>query len=87
MSAFVCPPGFVTVPEAAQLLGLKPRTLHVYRCKGRGPHSQKIGVRVVYPEHAVIEYLNWQQSRKKRTAEARQQREADAVAKRMKLAA
>jgi predicted DNA-binding transcriptional regulator AlpA len=34
--------------EAAQLLGISPRTLEKYRCHGSGPTFRKLGGRVVY---------------------------------------
>jgi hypothetical protein len=34
--------------DAAKYLGLKPGTLEVWRCHGRGPRYSKLGSRVVY---------------------------------------
>ena len=34
--------------EAAHYLGIKPGTMEVWRCHGRGPRFCKIGARVVY---------------------------------------
>lgn len=39
---------FLRTHEAAQLLGLSPRTLEKYRCHGSGPTFRKLGGRVVY---------------------------------------
>jgi len=39
---------FFRTHEAAQLLGISPRTLEKYRCHGSGPTFRKLGGRVVY---------------------------------------
>lgn len=38
----------LTTEEAAAYLRLRPGTLEVWRCRGRGPTYQKLGRRVVY---------------------------------------
>jgi hypothetical protein len=43
---------------AASLLGVKPGTLEVWRCKGIGPRFVKIGARVVYRLRDLNEYLD-----------------------------
>ncbi len=39
---------YVRTHEAANLLGISPRTLEKYRCHGSGPTFRKLGGRVVY---------------------------------------
>ena len=39
---------YLRTHEAAQILGLSPRTLEKYRCHGSGPTFRKLGGRVVY---------------------------------------
>ena len=39
---------YVRTHEAANLLGISPRTLEKYRCHGNGPTFRKLGGRVVY---------------------------------------
>lgn len=43
-------------PEAARLVGLSPRTLETFRCRGCGPVFRKIGGRVVY---ALEDLQSW----------------------------
>ncbi len=47
---------FDTVAAAA-LVGVKPGTLEVWRCKGIGPRFVKSGSRVVYRLRDINEYL------------------------------
>ena len=47
---------FMTVKEAAAFLQLKPCTLDLYRCEGRGPEYRKHGARVYYTKAALIEW-------------------------------
>ena len=47
---------FMTVKEAAAFLRLKPCTLDLYRCEGRGPEYRKHGSRVYYTKAALIEW-------------------------------
>ena len=35
--------GLLTNDEAAALLGIKPNTLEIWRCKGKGPRFIKLG--------------------------------------------
>ncbi|GBQ91227.1 putative transcriptional regulator [Acetobacter nitrogenifigens DSM 23921 = NBRC 105050] len=42
------PARYLRTHEAAQILGLSPRTLEKYRCHGTGPTFRKLGGRVVY---------------------------------------
>jgi predicted site-specific integrase-resolvase len=44
--------------SAAPLLGVKPGTLEVWRCQGRGPRFVKSGSRVVYRLRDINEYLD-----------------------------
>ena len=39
---------FLTTAQAAEILGLKPNTLEIWRCQRRGPSYKKIGRRVLY---------------------------------------
>lgn len=48
---------------AATLLGVKPGTLEVWRCKGKGPRFVKSGSRVVYRLRDINEYLDSQTRR------------------------
>jgi predicted DNA-binding transcriptional regulator AlpA len=50
-------PEFLTQSEAAELLRLKPRTLEVYRRRGKGPSYRKLGPRRVL--YARAELLAW----------------------------
>ena len=43
---------------AAPLLGVKPGTLEVWRCQGRGPRFVKSGSRVVYRLRDINDYLD-----------------------------
>lgn len=42
---------------AAPLLGVKPGTLEVWRCQGKGPRFVKSGARVVYRLRDINAYL------------------------------
>lgn len=42
------PPRFLRTKEAAEFLGLSPRTLEKHRTYGTGPNYRKLGGRVVY---------------------------------------
>lgn len=48
----------LTTAEAAAYLRLKPGTLEVWRCRGRGPKYQKIGRRVIYDQKFLDEYAS-----------------------------
>jgi predicted site-specific integrase-resolvase len=43
--------------SAAPLLGVKPGTLEVWRCKGIGPKFVKSGSRVIYRLSDINQYL------------------------------
>jgi predicted DNA-binding transcriptional regulator AlpA len=44
--------------EAAELLGLKPNTLEIWRWKGCGPTYRKVGRLVRYAESDVLAWLD-----------------------------
>lgn len=50
------PPRFLRTKEAAEFLGLSPRTLEKHRTYGTGPLFRKLGGRVVY---AIDELESW----------------------------
>lgn len=50
------PPRYLRTDEAAQFLGLSPRTLEKHRTYGTGPIYRKLGGRVVY---AVADLQQW----------------------------
>ena len=43
--------------ETAELLGLKPNTLEIWRIQGRGPVFRKIGRAVRYSLDDVVAYM------------------------------
>lgn len=51
------PAGCLWLPQAAARLGVKPRTLHTWRQRRRGPASFRHAGRVVYREAAIDTYL------------------------------
>lgn len=50
----------LTNTETAELLGLKPNSLEIWRLQGKGPKYRKIGRLVRYVESDVLEWLNAQ---------------------------
>lgn len=46
--------------ETAELLGIRPNTLDLWRTKGTGPAYRKVGRSVRYVEAEVIAWLNAQ---------------------------
>ncbi|MDH1270520.1 helix-turn-helix domain-containing protein [Rhizobium pusense] len=52
----ILPPRFLRTREAAEFLGLSPRTLEKHRTYGTGPAYRKLGGRVVY---AVDDLQTW----------------------------
>lgn len=46
--------------ETADLLGLKPNTLEIWRTQGKGPKFRKIGRAIRYVEADVIAWLDAQ---------------------------
>jgi hypothetical protein len=51
------PPGCLWLPQAAERLGVKPRTLHAWRTRNRGPAGFRYAGRVIYREEAIEAYL------------------------------
>lgn len=51
------PPGYIWLPTAADRLGVKPRTLHQWRTRNKGPAGFRHAGRVIYREEAIAEYL------------------------------
>ena len=49
---------YIGTNDAAQLLGLSPRTLEKYRCHGNGPIFRKLGGRVVYAISDIEDWVN-----------------------------
>jgi hypothetical protein len=43
---------------AARLIGISPRKLWQLRRDGRGPRYCRVGCRIIYPRHLLIEWLN-----------------------------
>ena len=44
--------------QTAELLGLKPNTLEIWRLQGKGPRFRKIGRNVRYAESDVLAWLD-----------------------------
>lgn len=53
----------LTTPQAAEILGLRPNTLELWRVAGKGPVYRKIGRAVRYVESEVLEWLDSAQHR------------------------
>lgn len=55
-------PKFLSTPEAATMLGLRPQTLRKWRHRGLGPRYHRLGegtaARVVYSEADILAWLN-----------------------------
>jgi predicted DNA-binding transcriptional regulator AlpA len=47
----------LTSEEVAARLGIPVKTLNIWRRDGRGPQGKKIGVRVLYLESEVEEWI------------------------------
>lgn len=47
-----------TTKQAADIIGIKPSTLEVYRVYGKGPRFCRIGRKVLYPEDELRAYLD-----------------------------
>ncbi|MBB3808742.1 helix-turn-helix transcriptional regulator [Pseudochelatococcus contaminans] len=56
LNSALLPPRFLRTKEAAEFLGLSPRTLEKHRTYGTGPLFRKLGGRVVY---AIDELEAW----------------------------
>ena len=48
----------LTTNQAAEALGVKPATLEVWRCQGRGPRFLKLGRVVRYRQSDLEAFLN-----------------------------
>jgi len=48
----------LTTPEAANLLGLKPETLEIWRWAGRGPNFYKLGRAVRYKQADLDAFID-----------------------------
>ena len=55
----------VTETEAAQILGISPKTLRNWRCLGKGPPSVKYGGRNGPVRYVVAEVVAWQQAHRR----------------------
>ena len=51
-------PPIFTTPKAAEALGVKPATLEVWRCQGRGPVFVKLGRAVRYRQCDLDDFIN-----------------------------
>lgn len=47
-----------TSDEAAEILGIKPATMRIWRMQGKGPHFKKVGHFVRYSEADLNVYLD-----------------------------
>lgn len=57
-------PTYLPTTDAAQYLGLSPRTLEKYRVTGGGPLFHKFGRRVLYSEEDLA---TWAESKRRRS--------------------
>lgn len=57
-------PTYLSTPQAAQYLGLSPRTLEKMRVIGGGPLFHKFGRRVLYQE---ADLATWAESKRRRS--------------------
>jgi len=48
---------FLTTPEAAALLRVKPSTLRIWRWRGVGPAHTRAGARVLYERGELLRWL------------------------------
>ncbi len=53
-------PDLLNTVEAAELLGIKPSTLRIWRTQSKGPHYQKVGGLVYYKPENVQRWLEAQ---------------------------
>ena len=60
---------YLTTPEAASFLRLRPCTLERWRCAGGGPVFHKFGGRVVYAKEALERFA--EENRRSNTAASR----------------
>jgi predicted DNA-binding transcriptional regulator AlpA len=57
MSSKLLPSPFLRAPQAAQYVGLSPRTLEKYRGNGTGPKYSKIGGRILYATDDLTKWV------------------------------
>ena len=50
----------LTNTQTAEMIGVRPSTLEIWRLKAKGPQFRKIGRLVRYAEHDVIAWLDAQ---------------------------
>lgn len=55
---------FLSTPQAAELLGLSPRTIEKWRVTGGGPVFHKFGSRVLYSQEDLE---RWAEGRRRRS--------------------
>ncbi len=48
----------LTTEQAAQVLGLKPTTLEIWRCRGDGPAFLKLGRAVRYRHEDLLKFID-----------------------------
>lgn len=48
----------ITTAELAEILGLKPNTLEIWRSKNIGPPYKKIGGRVLYDPEEIEDFIH-----------------------------
>ncbi|MGB3376556.1 MAG: helix-turn-helix domain-containing protein [Microbacterium sp.] len=53
----IVPGRWLSSPEAAEQLGIKPRTLEAWRSEGRGPAFRRFGKLVKYDRALIEEFL------------------------------
>ncbi len=46
-----------SVPDAADMLGVKRNTLDIWRCEGRGPAFVRVGSRVMYRDEDLETFI------------------------------
>jgi predicted DNA-binding transcriptional regulator AlpA len=59
----------LNTPQTAEILGLRPNTLEIWRVQGKGPIYRKVGKLVRYSESDVLAWLDTQS----RTSTSQQQ--------------
>jgi len=56
------PDTLLTTPQAAELLNLRPQTLHEWRSRGIGPPFHRLGARAV--RYRVADLWEWMQAQR-----------------------
>jgi len=54
------PDTMLTTPQAAALLGMRPQTLHEWRCRGIGPGYYQLGRAIRYRAGDLYDWLEGQ---------------------------